>query len=136
MKPSGPPLSVFWPGKSHGPRSLVGYSPWGHKESDMTERLHFISLPFPLPRMLSLSQLMNLFSFLPAAVLCCAKSLQLCPTLCDPVDCSLPGSSVCGIIQARILEWASMASSRASSPPRDQTCVSFSSCIGRQVLYH
>ena len=33
--------------KSHGPRSLVGYSPWGHKESDTTERLHFISLHFP-----------------------------------------------------------------------------------------
>ena len=32
------------PGKSHGQRSLVGYSPWGHKESDMTERLHFTSL--------------------------------------------------------------------------------------------
>ena len=35
------PTSVFLPGKSHGPRSLVGYSPWGRKESDTTERLHF-----------------------------------------------------------------------------------------------
>ena len=35
------PTPVFIPGKSHGPRSLVGYSPWGHKESDTTERLHF-----------------------------------------------------------------------------------------------
>ena len=35
----------------------------------------------------------------------CAKSLQSCLTLCDPVDCGLPGSSVCGILQARILEW-------------------------------
>ena len=34
----------------------------------------------------------------------CAKSLQSCPTLCDPLDCSLPGSSVQGILQARILE--------------------------------
>ena len=34
------------PGKSHGPRSLVGYNPWGRKESDMTERLHFTSLLF------------------------------------------------------------------------------------------
>ena len=34
-----------------------------------------------------------------------AKSLQSCPTLCDPVDCSLPGSSVHGIFQARVLEW-------------------------------
>ncbi|KAB0384662.1 hypothetical protein FD755_006579 [Muntiacus reevesi] len=36
-----PPTPVLLPGKSHGQRSLVGYSPWGHKESDMTERLHF-----------------------------------------------------------------------------------------------
>ena len=35
------PTPVFLPGKSHGQRSLVGYSPWGHKESDTTERLHF-----------------------------------------------------------------------------------------------
>ena len=38
------PTPVFMPGKSHGLRSLVGYSPWGRKESDMTERLHFTSL--------------------------------------------------------------------------------------------
>ena len=38
-------------------------------------------------------------------VLCYAKSLQSCLTLCDPRDCSLPGSSVHGILQARILEW-------------------------------
>ena len=38
------PSPVFLPGKSHGQRSLVGYSPWGHKESDMTEKLHFLSL--------------------------------------------------------------------------------------------
>ena len=35
------PTPVLLPGKSHGQRSLIGYSPWGHKESDMTERLHF-----------------------------------------------------------------------------------------------
>ena len=39
------------------------------------------------------------------------KSLQSCPTLCDPTDCSPPGSSVQGILQARILEWAAMPSS-------------------------
>ena len=38
-----------------------------------------------------------------------AKSLQLCPTLCDPIDCSLPGSSVHGIFQARVLEWGAIA---------------------------
>ena len=38
----------------------------------------------------------------------CAQSLQVCPTLCDPMDCSPPGSSVCGILQARILEVVAM----------------------------
>ena len=44
---------------------------------------------------------------------------QSCPTLCDPVDCSLPGSSVLGILQARILEWVAIPFSRRSSQPRD-----------------
>ena len=48
---------------------------------------------------------------------------QLCPTLFDPMDYSLPGSSVHGILQARILEWVVMPSSRGSSQPRDQTQV-------------
>ena len=50
---------------------------------------------------------------------CCAQLLQSCPTLCSPMDCSLPGSNVHGILQARILEWVAMPSSRGSSWPRD-----------------
>ena len=53
----------------------------------------------------------------------CAKSLQSRLTLCDPVDCSLPGSSVHGILQA-ILEWVAMPSSKRSSWPRDRTHIS------------
>ena len=49
---------------------------------------------------------------------------QLCPTLCDPMDCSLPDSSVHGIFQARVLEWIAISSSRGSSQRRDQTQVS------------
>ena len=49
---------------------------------------------------------------------------QSCPTLCDPMDCSLPGSSVHGILQARILEWVAISFSRGSSWPRDRTQVS------------
>ena len=49
---------------------------------------------------------------------------QLCLTLCDPMDCSLPGSSVHWIFQARILEWAAISFSRGSSWPRDRTQVS------------
>ena len=59
-----------------------------------------------------------------------------CPTLCDSMDCSLPGSSIHGIFQERILEWVAISFSRRSSRPRDQTHVSCNSCIGRWVLYH
>ena len=60
---------------------------------------------------------------------CAAKSLQLCPTLCDSMDGSPPGSSVHGILQARIPEWAAISFSRGSSQPRDQTCISWGSCF-------
>ena len=58
---------------------------------------------------------------------------QLCLTLCNPMDCSMPSSSVCGTSQARILEWVAISFSRGSFWPRDQTRVSY---VGRQILYH
>ena len=77
------------------------------------------------------------------SVPCSAVTLSLqyiracvCLTLWDLVDCSWPGSFVHGVLQARILELVAMPSCRESSLPRDQTCVSFISCIGRQILYH
>ena len=57
---------------------------------------------------------------------------QWCLTLCDPMDCSPPGSSVHGILQARILEWV-VSSSRGSSQAKNRICAS---CIGRRILYH
>ena len=60
----------------------------------------------------------------------CAKLLQSCPTLCDPVYWGPPGSFVHGILQARILEWFAMPSSRESSPCRDWICVF---CIAGRV---
>ena len=51
-----------------------------------------------------------------------AKLLQVCPTLCDPVDHSLPGSAIHGILLARILKWVAMPFSRGSSQPRVWTC--------------
>ena len=57
---------------------------------------------------------------------------QLCPTLYDPIDCSPPGSSVHGILQARILEWVASSFSRWSSQPKDQTWVS---CITDGFFY-
>ena len=53
------------------------------------------------------------------SAVCCVKSLWSC--LCHPVDCSLPGSSVHGILQARVLEWVAMPSSRKSSQTRPST---------------
>ena len=59
-----------------------------------------------------------------------AKSLQLCLNLYDAMDCTPPGSSAHGILQARILEWVTISSSQGSSHPRDGTHVSYVSCIG------
>ena len=64
------------------------------------------------------------------------KSLQSCTTLCNSINCSPPGSSVHGILQARILEWVAVPSSTGSSQPRDPTHVSYLTCTDRQVLYH
>ena len=66
----------------------------------------------------------------------CAKSLQSCLTLCDPMDHNPPGSPVHGILQARLLEWVAKPSSRGSSWLRDPTCISYISCIGKGVVYH
>ena len=65
--------------------------------------------------------------------LCCCVVAQSCPALWDPMDCSPPGSSVHGILQARILEWVVISFPRGSSQPRDWTHIS---CIGRWILYH
>ena len=59
-----------------------------------------------------------------------------CVWLCNPMNCSPPGSSVHRIFQARILEWVAISYSRGSFPPRDQTPVSCVSCTGRRVLRH
>ena len=62
----------------------------------------------------------NLFSLLSSLCAMHVQSLQSCPTLCDPMDCmDPPGSSVHGVLQARILEWVAMPSSRGPSGPRN-----------------
>ena len=84
------PTPVFLPGKSHGQSSLVGYSSGGgHKESDTTEYILLVKYIY--------------------AAAAAAKSLQSCPTLCDPIDGSPPGSAIPGILQARTLEWAGIS---------------------------
>ena len=64
---------------------------------------------------------------------CVLSCVQLFAT---PWTVAPPGYSVHGVFQARILEWVAVSSSRESSQPRDQTCISYISCIGRQILYH
>ena len=98
------------PGVGDGQGSLVCCSPWGHKESDTTEQLNWTEL----------------------RTLVC-MSAQSCPTLCNPMDCSSPGSSIQGILQARILELGAISSFRGSSWPTDWTCIS---CTGRLFIYH
>ena len=94
------PIRVFLPGKSHGQRSLVGYSPWGRKELDMTEQLS-VHPPF--------------FQ--------CLCMLLASDSLWPHGLYSLPGSSVHGIFQARIREWVAISPSRGSSWPRNWTQV-------------
>ena len=65
-----------------------------------------------------------------------SQSLQSRLTLCNPMDYNLPGSSVHGILQAKILEWVAVLSSRGPSQPRDRTQASYVSCIGSRVPNH
>ena len=64
---------------------------------------------------------------------CCCLVTKLCLNLCNLMDCSPPGSSVHGILQARTLEWVAISFSREPSWPRDWTRLF---CNGRQILYH
>ena len=75
------------------------------------------------PEILRISEFCNSHCYLWSEVK--ALVAQSCLTLWDPVNCSLPGSSVHGIIQARILEWVAIPFSRGSSQPRDWTQVSY-----------
>ena len=69
--------------------------------------------------------------------MCVYSVAQSCQTLCKPMDCNPPGSSVHGILQARRLEWVAISSSRGSSQPRDQIQVSCSAggFFTREALY-
>ena len=82
-------------GEFHGQRSLVGYSPWDSPGKNTGVGCHF------------LLQCMKVNSE--------SEVAQSCPTLSDPMDCSLPGSSVHGIFQARVLEWGAISFSENSA---------------------
>ena len=67
---------------------------------------------------------------------CVCSVTQSCLTLCNPMNRSLSSSTVHGIFPVRILEQVAISPSRGSSLPRDGTCISCTSCTGRQILYH
>ena len=92
----------------------MGCSPWGRKESDTTERLHF-HFHFSYNYMWNLKNNIRNFPGGPVAktAAAAAKSLQSCPTLCDAIDGSPPGSPIPGILQARTLEWVAISFSNA-----------------------
>ena len=64
-----------------------------------------------------------------------ALRAQSCLTLCNPMDCSPPGSPVHGLLQARILDWVGLPFSRVLSRLRDRTCISYISCVSKHALY-
>ena len=130
------PTPVFLPEESHGQRSLVGCSPWGCKESDTTEQLtvtptlnSMFTYNWYLYKYSNVWYIINrisersegkMYSLLElqytdtlAAAATAAKSLQSCPTLCNPRDGSPPGSPIPGILQARTLEWVAISFSNA-----------------------
>ena len=88
------PTPVFLPGDFHGQRSLAGYSPCGHKESDTTE--HTSMKQNKMHHHHHMKKLVT----------------QSCTTLCGPMDCSPPGFSVHGILQGRILKWVAISFSQ------------------------
>ena len=69
---------------------------------------------------------------MPGISLCYCLVAQLCPTVCNPMDCSPPGASVHGLSQARIQEWVAISSYKVSSRPKGRTSIF---CIGRWILY-
>ena len=109
-------------------RTMTGYCSWSHLTTVPRETGVPRNTPWETWSRDSMNHLPRLTKtrgsqcrFTPAGygVHICAKSLQLCLTLCDSVDGSLPDASVHGTLQARILEWVAMPSSRGSSQSRD-----------------
>ena len=136
---------VFLPGKPHGERSLVGDRKSGCKESDTTEHTHtYTTLNVYSGDQSTVDGVMcgKVSSFWKMTLLvmqiiwgmCKRESVKSlsCVWLCDPMNCSPPGSSLHEILQVRILRWVSISSSRGSSQPRDQNPVP---CNSRRILY-
>ena len=121
---------VFLPGEFHRQRSLAGYRPWGHEELDtkhtqLNATWHIFKIfimcilhPRYCPWCYGGYKMKNSHSQNKVT------AAQSCLILCDPMGCSLTGSSVYGILQARTLEWVVIPFSRGSSQPKDHPGVS------------
>ena len=110
--------SEWTPGVGDEQGGLACWDSWGLKESDTTEWLNWTELNWSrvwYPKTINIR----------AIQLSCFSHVWLC----DPMDCSLPGSSIHGIFPARILEWVAKSSSRRPFWPRDLTHVSYVSCV-------
>ena len=122
----GPVLSP----KDHPHSFLCDHPPHFRASKDIKTSICFESLCFSILD----------FRFYPVIWICiyvCVCSVaRSYPTLCDPMDYNLRGSSAHGILQARILEWVAISSSTGSSQPKDWPRVSCISCTGRRILYH
>ena len=122
------------PGVGDGQGGLACCDSWGRKESDTTEQLNWTELNWlQLKYCASLEGLRCQGGALgwEEEIRMRAKSLQPCPSLCNPIDHSPPGSSVHGILQARILDQVAISFSRGPSWPRDLTritCVFCTAC--------
>ena len=142
------------PGDGEEQGSLACCSPWHHKELNTTERLNnnnkhskeyimvsswFFTLKYILVIWFYQYREMVLIHFYGYTVFYwehVCSGAQSCLTLCNLMNCSLPGFFVRGIFQARILEWVAISFSRGFSWHRDQTRISCVLCIDRQILYH
>ena len=114
---------LLWPMHSFG-KTLLAFDLLHFVLQDQTCLLFQVSLDFLLLHSSPLWWKGHLFLCLSSRRSYVCEFAQSCPTLCNSMDCSLPGSSIHGIFQARVLEWVAISFSRGSSLPRDQTWVS------------
>ena len=123
-------MCMGWGSVTHSHPTLfntVDYSPPGSSVHGISQAriLEWVAIPSPAdlfnPRIepVSLALVGGFFTTESPGKESESEVAQLCPTLCGPMDCSLPGSSIHGIFQARVLEWVAISFSGGSSQPRD-----------------
>ena len=120
--------SLYPPSPSHMLRHSIPI-PWHSKLPSQAVPFPWNMFPPPSPLVTPIHPSDPSLGFISPEILLHAKLIQLCTTLCNPMDRSMPGLSVHGILQARILEWVTLPFSRGSSWLTDRTCVSCSACI-------